>query len=142
VGLIVIGAAWWYLRPRPPPAAHAPMSIVISDFGNMTGDATFNGSLEPVMKLSLENANFITAYLRSDLRRSLGVAAPEHLDEQAARALAVKQGLGVVVSGVIERSGTEYRLSATATQAVTGKVIARARGHTDQKARVLSTLAA
>ena len=53
-----------------------------------------------MLKLALEGAGFISAYDRSGIRRSLGVRRPSNLDEQAARELAVKQGVGVVLSGV------------------------------------------
>ncbi|HZW88228.1 MAG TPA: protein kinase, partial [Myxococcaceae bacterium] len=121
-----LGAAWWHFRPRPPPAAHAPVSVVISDFANGTGDTGLDRTLEPVIKLSLESAPFITAYAHSDVRRALNVDPPDPFDERAANELAVKQGLGVVVAGTIERHGEGYRLQATARQAVTGKVVARA----------------
>jgi tetratricopeptide (TPR) repeat protein len=140
--VVMIGATWWYFRPKPPAAAHAPVSIVISDFGNTTGDTAFDRALEPLLKLSLENAEFITAYSRSDVRRALGVAPPEHFNTQAASELAVKQGLGVVLTGTIEHNTGEYRLNVTATQVVTGKVIARAHGRAEHKQEVLAAVSA
>ncbi len=126
LALACIGAAFWYFRPRAPPAAHAPVSVVISDFANATGDTGLDRTLEPVIKLALESAPFITAYAHSDVRRALNVDPPDPFDEQAANELAVKQGLGMVVGGKIERRDDGYRLEATARQAVTGKVVARA----------------
>jgi tetratricopeptide (TPR) repeat protein len=123
--LAALGAAWWYFRPKPPPPPKDPVSVVIADFTNATHQAEFDHTLEPVLKLALENATFVTAYARSDMRRSLGVQPPDPLDERSARELAVKQGLGVVVSGSLERAARGYRLQATATQAVTGAVIAK-----------------
>jgi serine/threonine protein kinase len=105
-----IGAAWWYFRPRTPPAAHAPVSVVISDFANGTGDPGLDRTLEPVIKLSLESAPFITAYAHSDVRRALNVDPADPFDERAANELAVKQGLGVVVAGTIERRDQGYEL--------------------------------
>jgi serine/threonine protein kinase/tetratricopeptide (TPR) repeat protein len=125
--LVAVGSGWWYLRPKPPPAAHAPVSVVIADLANRTGDANLDRTLEPVFKLALEGANFISAYAHSDVRRSLGLQPPENFDARAAGEIAVKQGLGVVVAGAIERAGARYQLDVTATQAVTGKVIAHAR---------------
>ena len=74
-----IGVSWWYFRPRVPPAAHAPVSVVISDFANSTGDVGLDRTLEPVIKLSLESAPFITAYAHSDVRRALNVDPPEYV---------------------------------------------------------------
>src|SRR4029450_8354376 len=47
---------WWYLRPPPPPVAHDPVSVVIADFNNRTGDATFDHTLEPTLRMALEGA--------------------------------------------------------------------------------------
>ncbi|HMK72424.1 MAG TPA: serine/threonine-protein kinase, partial [Myxococcaceae bacterium] len=110
LALLLIGVAWWWFRPQAPAAAHAPVSVVISDFTNATGDTGLDHTLEPVIKLALESAPFITAYARSDVRRALNVDPPEKFDERAANELAVKQGLGVVVAGSIEPRDSGYRL--------------------------------
>ena len=135
-----IGVAWWYYRPSPPPVAHAPLSVVISDFANGTGDTGLDRTLEPVIKLSLESAPFITAYAHSDVRRALNVEPPDPFDERAANELAVKQGLGVVVAGSIERRDQGYRLQATARQAVTGKVVARSERDASARDGVLAAV--
>ena len=62
---------------------------------------------------------------------------PEKLDEAAAREIAVKQGLGVVLSGSIDRQGNGYGISVKAAQAVTGDVIASANGRASNKDQVL-----
>ena len=119
---------------------HAPLSVVISDFSNGTGDTGLDRTLEPVIKLSLESAPFITAYARSDVRRALNVDPPDPFDERAANELAVKQGLGVVVAGTIERRDEGYRLQATARQAVTGKVVARSERDASARDGVLAAV--
>ena len=61
----------------PPPAkAHDPVSVLIADFQNSTGDPTFDRTLEPMLKLALEGAGFISAYDRSGIKRSLGDPTP------------------------------------------------------------------
>lgn len=127
VVLLGIGiGAWYYQRQFIPPPVHDPVSVVIADFQNGTGDAAFDRTLEPVLRLALEGAGFISAYSRIEIARNLGVRPPEMLNETAAREIAVKQGLGVVLSGEITRRGNGYNLSARAQQAVTGEVIASA----------------
>ena len=61
---------------------------------------------------------------------------PEKLDEAAAREIAVKQGLGVVLSGSLDRQGNGYGISVKAAQAVTGDVIASAKGRASNKDQV------
>ena len=114
------GARWLLQKPASPPNAHAPMTILIADFENRTNDPTFDRALEPVLRISLENATFISAYDRTRIDGTLGVRPPDKLDERAALELAVKQGVNTVLSGSIEKQGDGYILSATATQTVTG----------------------
>ena len=81
-------------------------------FRQCHGDATFDQTLEPILKLSIETASFVTAFARSDVPRVLGVRAPDAFDAQAATELAVKQGLGVVLAGAIEPDGRRVQAHA------------------------------
>jgi len=132
------GGLWYYQRQFIPPPVHDPVSVVIADFQNGTGDATFEHTLEPMLKLTLEGAGFISAYGRTEIARTLGVRPPEALTESAAREIAVKQGLGVVLSGAITRRGNGYDLSVKAVQAVTGQVLATANARAAGREQVLA----
>ena len=134
----VLGLTWWAAQGPSVPVAHEPVSVLIADFHNGTGDPAFDGTLEPILKLALEGASFISAYDRSGIRRSLGVRPPEKLDEQTALALAVKQGVNVVLSGSVDRQGSRYAVSVKAVQAVTGNMISSATNRTSRKEQVLS----
>jgi tetratricopeptide (TPR) repeat protein/tRNA A-37 threonylcarbamoyl transferase component Bud32 len=133
----IAAAAVWVVRPPPPPVEHAPVSVVIADFDNRTSDPTFDRALEPTLKRALEGASFISAFDRSGIASVLGVRPPERLDETAARELAVAQGLGVVLSGSLERTGDRYTVSAKAAETVTGTVIQEATGNVTGKDAVL-----
>ena len=138
VFLALLGATWWFAQGPAAPVAHEPVSVLIADFQNGTGDPTFDGTLEPILKLALEEAGFISVYDKSVVRRSLGVRPPDKLDEQTALALAVKQGVNVVLAGSVERQGNRYAVSVKAIQAVTGNVIATATNRASRKDQVLS----
>src|SRR5579883_582395 len=116
----------WFAGPRRP---HAPVTVMIADFNNHTGDPIFDGTLESTLKLALEGAGFISAYDRGQLR-TIGVAAADvpkaRLDEPAAAKIAVSQGLGVVVSGSLQPQGAGYSVSVKAMQAVTGATLGAA----------------
>src|SRR5262249_12025054 len=70
-----------------PPAAHAPVSVLIADFDNKTGDAVFDGTLEPMMAIALEGAPFISSFNRGQARKDLARVQPDakRLDDTAAR---------------------------------------------------------
>lgn len=102
----------------------APMTVIIADFNNHTGDPVFSGTLESTLKLALEGASFVSAYDRTRIRE-LGVPPVSGaLDRVKAQSLAASQGLNVVVTGSLDRRGSEYQLALKAIQTVTGKVIA------------------
>jgi len=131
------GVTWWYTRQSIPPAPHDPVLMLISDFKNGTGDPSFDRALEPMLKRALEGAGFITAYDRSAVS-TLGVQPPQTLDEGAAREIAAKQGVGVILSGSLERQGSGYAVSVKASQTLTGNVIANATRRAASKDAVLS----
>ena len=134
---VAVAGTWWFTRTPPPPVQPDPVTVLIADFKNGTNDPTFDRTLEPILKLALEDADFITAYGRNEIRRGLGVRPPDVLDDIAARELAVNQGLGVVLSGSVKRQDNGYRLAVTATQAVTGDVITSAEDTASDKTQVL-----
>jgi tetratricopeptide (TPR) repeat protein/tRNA A-37 threonylcarbamoyl transferase component Bud32 len=134
----LVGLTYWVAQGPPPPVQREPVSVLIADFQNASGDATFDGALEPVMKLALEGAGFISAYDRAGIRRTLGVRPPERLDEPAALELAVKQGVNVVVAGSVAKQGNRFDVSVKAIEAVTGNVITTATGRASRKEDVLA----
>jgi tetratricopeptide (TPR) repeat protein len=121
---LLLGGTYYVARGPEIPVEHEPVALIIADFQNETGDPEFDRALEPVLKLALEGAGFITAYDRGTIPRALGVRAPEILDEAAAVQLAVKQGVGVVVSGTLTKAGNRYGIAMKVAESVSGKAIA------------------
>ena len=138
VAVVVLGALYFaFVRKQAPAGPIAPMTVMIADFSNHTGDSVFNGTLESTLKLVLEGASFISAYDRTRMR-DLGLKATSGaLDEARAQEIAASQGLNVVVAGSFDRRGSEYLLSVRAVQTVTGKVLATADATAPNKDQVL-----
>lgn len=127
-GVIVASVAllWYAGKNRSSaPAAHAPVSVLVADFQNRTGDSVFDGTLEPTFNLALEGASFIDSYSRGDAKKAAAELKPgtTSMDESLARLVAQREGVSVVVSGSIASQGQGYKISAQATDSVTGKVI-------------------
>jgi serine/threonine protein kinase/tetratricopeptide (TPR) repeat protein len=135
--VLLLGATYWSARGPAVAEKHEPVSILITDLRNETGDAAFDGTLEPMLKLTLEGAGFISAYDRNGIRRNLGVAPPERLDETAGREIAVKQGVGVVLTGALTRDGDSFAINLKAAESVTGNVIADESTEADGRDAVL-----
>jgi serine/threonine protein kinase/tetratricopeptide (TPR) repeat protein len=126
--LVVGGIGWLTSRIPASPAEsetarHDAVSVIISDFDNLTKESVFDGTLEPMLRIVLEGAPFINAYDRSAVARSLDVRPPDKFDQDAARMIAIKQGLAVVLAGRIARDGTAYAVSVTAVRAINGDSI-------------------
>jgi serine/threonine protein kinase/predicted Zn-dependent protease len=136
--LTLTGYIYWYTRP---PVVPPQVSVLIADFVNNTKDPAFDRTLEPMIKRALEGAGFITAFDREGITRTLGVQPPERLDEAAARVLANKQLVGVVLAGSIEPQGSGYRLSVKATRAVTEEVVTTRQANAAGKEQVFDVVA-
>ena len=141
---IAAGIAW-YLTSRQQSAkssTHVPVSVLVADFENHTGDPVLNNTLEPMLGVALEGASFINAFSREDARKlALKLPNPtQKLDEQSARLVAVNQAVNAVVTGEINLRGDEYNISAVALDAVSGKVIGRADVTAANKQEILSDL--
>src|SRR5688500_3734568 len=125
-GLVVLLLGGTYYGTRQltaPPVEHAPVSVLIADFQNTTNDPTFDHTVGQALRRGLESASFITAFDRTRVQPAFGVRAPELFDEVAARQLAIKQGLNVVLAGSIASRGSGYDITVHATEPMTGNVI-------------------
>jgi tetratricopeptide (TPR) repeat protein len=117
----------------------ALVSVLVADFTNHTGDPIFDDTLEPMFNVALEGAPFINAYNRGDARK-IAAKLPNHtdkLDEQSARLVAVRQGIGTVITGSLGRRGDGYKLSVEALDGQTGNTIASAETNAANKDEVL-----
>jgi serine/threonine protein kinase/tetratricopeptide (TPR) repeat protein len=126
--LLVAGVIAFRLKgpPKPKPA-HPPVSVLVADFTNHTGDPIFDETLEPMFNVALEGASFVNAFSRGTARK-LAQKLPhptDKLDEQAARLVAVGQGISAVITGELGRRGDNYSISAMALDSVTGNVLAK-----------------
>jgi eukaryotic-like serine/threonine-protein kinase len=105
--------------------AHPPVSLLVTDFENRTKDAIFDSTLEPAMTLALEGAPFISSYSRSEAHKVAVELRPgtTRIDEGLGRLVAVREGLSVVISGVIDGPGTAIRVTIRALDAASGRVL-------------------
>lgn len=107
-------------------ATPAPVSVLVADFQNKTADPLFDDTLEPMFNVALEGASFINAYNRGDARQLAGKLPnpTSKLNENAARLVAVNQGISAIVTGSLSSRGSSYSLSLKAVDTVTGRILA------------------
>jgi len=120
-------------------ATPAPVSVLVADFQNKTSDPLFDDTLEPMFNVALEGASFINAYNRATARLAAAkLPNPTgKLDENAARLVAVNEGVAAIVTGSLSSRGSGYTLSVKAIDAVTGKTLANADANTANKDELL-----
>ncbi|MDP3718790.1 MAG: protein kinase [Acidobacteriota bacterium] len=120
VALVAIaGLGGWLLSGRSAAPSDAapkePVSVLIADFENKTGDTVFDGVVEQALGLGIEGASFITAFPRRDaLRAAAAAKLGDRLDEKTARLVAVREGVGLVLAGTVEARGSGFHITARA----------------------------
>jgi len=127
-----------------PKAAPRIVSVLIADFENKTGEPVFDGTLEPAFAIALEGAPFISSYSRAGARKIASQLQPgaTGLTESGARLVAVREGVNVVVSGSVEKTGGGYEVSVRAVDAATGKSIVSEKESAANRDKVLQAAAA
>ena len=121
LGFALIAGTWWVASrraPPPPPAPRAPLPVLIVDFENRAGDTIFDGALEQALSIAMEGAPFITAFPRREaagLVRDLKLGP--RLDEGSGRLLASREGIPVILAGMIEKTGGGYKIAVRAVTA-------------------------
>jgi len=126
---------------------HAPVSVLVADFKNETGDPVFDSTLEPALERALEGASFVNAYNRGQALQVASQLRPgaRSLDDTLARLVAGREGINVIVVGSIARQGGRYAVECTAIDPVSGKTIVSSKASASDKDAVLgaaNTLAA
>jgi eukaryotic-like serine/threonine-protein kinase len=118
------------LRPKvvSSPTQHAPVTMLIADFENKTGESIFNGTLEPMLGIALEGAPFISAYDRGQAKKEATQLQPtaQGMDAKLAELVAQREGIGVVVAGTIAPQGKGgYQVYVTTLDPATDKPVIR-----------------
>jgi tetratricopeptide (TPR) repeat protein/predicted Ser/Thr protein kinase len=135
---VVVAITWWLARPRTAPAPAKPLSVLIADFANQTGDRVFQGSMEQALGIGMEGATFITSYPRdAALRVAQQIRPGRALDEETARLVAGREGINVVLAGAIASDAGGYTISANAVDPSDGKVLETVRVSAAGKGEVL-----
>ena len=137
--LLIAGFFGWQRMSRVAAGPRQPLTLLVADFNNASGDPLFDGTLESVFNIAMEGASFINAYNRGQARRTGLSLQPNatKLDEPLARLVALREGISVIISGSIVRQGEGFRVSVSAIDAATGKPIARRESDAANKEAVL-----
>lgn len=140
---LILVSVWWFgLRGRvsAPAVALEPISVLVSDFENKTGDQIFDGTLENAVTIGLESAPFVDIYKRSTALNEVKNVASEkegELNSEAAILVSTRVGIDKVISGSIESRGDEYDLSLWAIDPATSEKVSEKQKRIKSKTEVL-----
>src|SRR5215472_15229843 len=141
--LLIIAVVAFRLRgPVKPLPAHAPVSVLVADFANTTGDSIFDETLEPPLSVALEDASFISSYNRNQAKKIAAQLQPgsSSLEETTARLVGVREGINFIVAGLIEKRGNGYKVRSRTLEATTGKILLEVDENADDKKGVLGVV--
>jgi len=119
-----------------------PISVLIADFDNQTGDDLFDGTLEQALQIGIESASFITGYRRDAARKIADSlqSSSSGLDEKTARLVSVREGVKLVMAGAIEEDNGSYTLYVRALDPKEGEVLASVEVDAKDKLDVLAAI--
>ena len=143
ISAVFLAAIWRFFftsRVSIPRAAPKPISVLVADFQNKTGDSVFDGALEQALGISLEGASFISVYKHPQahkVAKQLAPNADDRLDGARAQLVSRREGISTVIEASIEASGEGYVLKAAALDPATSKKLAEASEKIKTKAQVL-----
>jgi len=130
-----------FTRESGPAGEPKPLTVLIADFDNRTGNPLFDGSLEQALNIGIEGAPFITAYSRpTALAQAKELALGDKLDENTARLVSVRQDVRMVLAGSIVPKGDRFDLTLRAVDPTSGELVADADARAAGSAEVLGAI--
>jgi eukaryotic-like serine/threonine-protein kinase len=137
----LLGAVWWASRPEAETVTPEPVTVLIADFENRTGEPVFAGAVEQALSIGIEGASFISAYSRQNaLTVATQLKAGSRLDNDTARLVAMREGVKVVLAGAIEPSRNGFAVTANIVDPIDGHVIGTRNASARDKAGVLTAV--
>ncbi len=145
-GAIVAVASTYFLARGNVVVEPDPMTVLVSDFVNDTGDPTLSGTVEQALAIALEGASFINMYPRGTALETAEELNPGGgLDADAARLISVREGIDAVFTGRIEPAGRGYRVEVEgldpALEPGEGRPLAAARARAGSRDEILEAVA-
>lgn len=130
LAVVVLAAAFLIVSHRPVgPSAEAspePISVLVADFQNNTGDPIFDDTLENSLCIGLEDASFIDIYKRTNARDVAERIDPDtqgKLDTRIAQLVSLREKISIVMEGTIDPSGNGYKIKVRAMDPVESKTL-------------------
>jgi DNA-binding winged helix-turn-helix (wHTH) protein/tetratricopeptide (TPR) repeat protein len=133
------GYATWKHLTHPPQLR----KVIVADFQNSTGDATFDHTLKQALEIDLEQSPYIDVMGEHEAANSLQLMGRDKgspITPEVAREICERSNRQVMLTGSILPLGREFLLTVEATDCSTGSQIAGAKAEAGAKEKVLAAL--
>jgi eukaryotic-like serine/threonine-protein kinase len=140
--VVALSAASYFYFRRTPKLTDKD-TIVLADFLNTTGDPVFDGTLRQGMAVQLEQSPFLSIVSEQQIQqivRMMSQPAEAKLTPEIAREVCQRTGGAAVLEGSIAQIGTQYLLTLTAVNCVSGETLASTESQASDKNHVLDAL--
>lgn len=117
--------------------------VMVADFANSTGDATFDHTLKRALEIDLEQSPHIDVMSEREAMSTLalmGRSQDSVLTPEVAREICERNNRQVLLTGTILPIGREYLLTVEASDCASGKKLAGAKAQAAAKEKVLAAL--
>ena len=142
IAVVAIGVWQWRVRHVAPPLA-ARALVLIGDFANSTGDASFDHSLRTAAVIEFGQSPYLTVLSDDKVGaalQSLGRPPDDPLEPAIARQVCQQQHAAVAINGSIQRQDKGFLLSLIAGRCSDGNILAKVGYPSAAKDQVLITL--
>ena len=139
VGALVL--AYFYFNHRS--ALSDKDTILLADFVNNTGDATFDSTLKQALAVQLRQTPFLNLFPEEwvhETLRYMGRPDNERITPQIGREICQRRGLKALLVGTIAALGNNYVITLEAINGRTGEAIASQQVEAEGKERILKSL--
>jgi DNA-binding winged helix-turn-helix (wHTH) protein/tetratricopeptide (TPR) repeat protein len=138
--LIVLAATIAWKRLVPPPQLR---KVMVADFANSTGDATFDRTLKRALEIDLEQSPYIDVMSESEalsILQLMGRSNGAEISPAIAGEVCERSNRQVLLAGSIATVGRDYLLTLEATDCASGRQLAGAKAEAAGKEKVLAAL--
>jgi DNA-binding winged helix-turn-helix (wHTH) protein/tetratricopeptide (TPR) repeat protein len=136
---VMAGFAVWKQWSHPPQLR----KVLVADFSNSTGDATFDHTLKRALEIDLEQSPYIDLMSEREAMSTLdlmGRTEDTPITSGVALEICARSNRNVLLTGDIIPVGHEYLLTLEATDCASGKQLTAAKAEAGAKEKVLAAL--
>jgi serine/threonine protein kinase/Flp pilus assembly protein TadD len=130
---------------RGTPALEESDLILITDFENSTGEPVFDDTLKQALALNLAESPFLNVVSDTRVRETLRFMdrqPDERVTFEVGREICERENIKAMMTGEVVMLGTDYVITLTALNCVTGETIAAEQSQAESKEQVLGVLGA